>query len=601
MRVVVLQSAAGIAPRCRSPRSTRATGSRCTRPDELDRRRSRFPAIARRQWFRKVGTRAAQAISKVVMAWPRRTGATAGRALGAGDGAVRIALGSVGADRRPARRAPKRRWPAARRIDDAQRILVEEIAPIDDIRSTAEYRRRVAANLLARFLDRRRNAGRIILAPVTRPFPHESRRRLRSEIWDAAPACGTTRTRWRANGVDVDLVGLEGHAAAARRSPTIRASRSTAWRCPRLKIRGACIGSTVRRGRAVRRDAHRASGSGGIAADAAAAGPRARPESAGVSDAGGHAGSRCAVAACGSSSTGTTSATRCCSCGSGQWHPAVRLARWLERRDARRVDANLCVSRGLAAFLESRFGVTHAQRAVRPAGVRVRADRARRARALPAGAVRAARASAASTVGFIVCPTSWTEDEDFDVVIDAVMRLEERIRGWEAGESRPAFPGSGDSGDRRRRAARGVRAALRRPAGATDSAARALARARGLSARRRQRRSGSVPPSLLVGPRHPDEDCRSVRRRRAGAARSTTARAWPSACATATTVCCSRTARQLADVLFDLFETFPADQTALERLRTGARKLAQPTWEEGWTREARPVLLRSSYNGRRLI
>jgi beta-1,4-mannosyltransferase len=28
----------------------------------------------------------------------------------------------------------------------------------------------------------------------------------------------------------------------------------------------------------------------------------------------------------------------------GQWHPAVRLARWFERRDARRVDANLCGS-----------------------------------------------------------------------------------------------------------------------------------------------------------------------------------------------------------------------------------------------------------------
>jgi xanthine dehydrogenase iron-sulfur cluster and FAD-binding subunit A len=29
--------------------------------------------------------------------------------------------------------------------------MLDEIAPIDDIRSTAEYRRRVAANLLARF------------------------------------------------------------------------------------------------------------------------------------------------------------------------------------------------------------------------------------------------------------------------------------------------------------------------------------------------------------------------------------------------------------------------------------------------------------------
>ena len=51
------------------------------------------------------------------------------------------------------------------------------------------------------------------------------------------------------------------------------------------------------------------------------------------------------------------------------------------------------------------------------------------------------------------------------------------------------------------------------------------------------------------------------------------------------------TSRQLADVLFDLFETFPADQTSLERLRAGARKSARPTWEEGWAREARPVLL----------
>ena len=39
-------------------------------------------------------------------------------------------------------------------LEEAQRILMDEIAPIDDIRSTAEYRRRVAANLLARLLDR---------------------------------------------------------------------------------------------------------------------------------------------------------------------------------------------------------------------------------------------------------------------------------------------------------------------------------------------------------------------------------------------------------------------------------------------------------------
>ena len=41
----------------------------------------------------------------------------------------------------------------------------------------------------------------------------------------------------------------------------------------------------------------------------------------------------------------------------GRWNPAVRLARWYERRDARRVDANICVSRGMAVWLENRFNV----------------------------------------------------------------------------------------------------------------------------------------------------------------------------------------------------------------------------------------------------
>ena len=99
-----------------------------------------IPAIRGAQWFRKVGTRAAQAISKVVMA---------GVASSA-DGCVRIALGSVAPT---VVRAPRTEaaLAAGATLEDAQRTLLEEIAPIDDIRSTAEYRRRVASNLLARF------------------------------------------------------------------------------------------------------------------------------------------------------------------------------------------------------------------------------------------------------------------------------------------------------------------------------------------------------------------------------------------------------------------------------------------------------------------
>src|SRR4051812_11132354 len=123
----------------------------------------------------------------------------------------------------------------------------------------------------------------------------------------------------------------------------------------------------------------------------------------------------------------------------GQWHPAVRLARWLERRDARHADAHLTVSRGLAEFLKSRFGLKEASVLYdRPAAIfspMARGDRERYRQAL------LTRLGIHSTlVGFLVCPTSYTEDEDFDVVIDGVLRLEDRIRGWEAAGPSRRFP-----------------------------------------------------------------------------------------------------------------------------------------------------------------
>ena len=107
-----------------------------------------IPRIQGRQWFRKVGTRAAQSISKVVMAAVSGT-------RGKGQAAPRIALGSVAPTviRLPLTEAA---LASGASITDAQRVLLDEIAPIDDVRSTAEYRRRVAANLLAGFWSERR-------------------------------------------------------------------------------------------------------------------------------------------------------------------------------------------------------------------------------------------------------------------------------------------------------------------------------------------------------------------------------------------------------------------------------------------------------------
>jgi CO/xanthine dehydrogenase FAD-binding subunit len=114
--------------------------------------RIRIPLAADREMrFRKVGTRRAQAISKVVLSVAWR-----------GDGTwrdVRIALGSVAAT--PIRAhgtedALEGHQPTPETTDRAAETLAGELSPIDDVRSTAEYRRLVAARILHRIV---RDAG----------------------------------------------------------------------------------------------------------------------------------------------------------------------------------------------------------------------------------------------------------------------------------------------------------------------------------------------------------------------------------------------------------------------------------------------------------
>jgi CO/xanthine dehydrogenase FAD-binding subunit len=117
--------------------------------------RVRIPLVPDRQVrFRKVGTRRAQAISKVVMA-------LAWRAANDGDPwtDVRLALGSVAATtvRTPATEAVlEGARPTRETADAAVAALTAEILPIDDVRSTADYRRTVAGRVLDRLL---RDAG----------------------------------------------------------------------------------------------------------------------------------------------------------------------------------------------------------------------------------------------------------------------------------------------------------------------------------------------------------------------------------------------------------------------------------------------------------
>ena len=134
---IVLVSAAG---ERRVPFVSYYTGYRTSvrREDELI-AAIEVPRIDGRQWWCKVGTRRAQAISKVMMAAVRGP-------------LVRVAVGSV-APTVVRLRHTEDALSALTPLRDAQRILADEITPIDDVRSTAEYRRRVCANLLAQFWE----------------------------------------------------------------------------------------------------------------------------------------------------------------------------------------------------------------------------------------------------------------------------------------------------------------------------------------------------------------------------------------------------------------------------------------------------------------
>lgn len=93
------------------------------------------------QYYLKVGTRAAQAISKVVFAGARI------------DGLARLSWGSVAPTTIRSLKTEEAIQQGAA-ANEAWEILDTEIKPIDDIRSTAGYRRLVSRRILADFLQK---------------------------------------------------------------------------------------------------------------------------------------------------------------------------------------------------------------------------------------------------------------------------------------------------------------------------------------------------------------------------------------------------------------------------------------------------------------
>jgi len=109
-----------------------------------------FPAqeLGTVQYWRKVGTRKAQSISKVMVAATARVNSGVIHGLRIGVGAV----AAVPIRARAAEMAGEGMAVSEATADAVHDAMKAEITPIDDVRSTAAYRAQVAGNLLRRFV-----------------------------------------------------------------------------------------------------------------------------------------------------------------------------------------------------------------------------------------------------------------------------------------------------------------------------------------------------------------------------------------------------------------------------------------------------------------
>lgn len=121
----------------------------------------------------------------------------------------------------------------------------------------------------------------------------------------------------------------------------------------------------------------------------------------------------------------------------GEDHRAVRALKRSERRWARRADAHLTVSRTFAEWLQREWGIGATVVYDRPTAVFAKPalDAASRlwerlARELHLGARR---------LPLVVGPTSWTPDEDFDLLLESLERAERTLTAMR-GEGDPASP-----------------------------------------------------------------------------------------------------------------------------------------------------------------
>lgn len=111
----------------------------------------------------------------------------------------------------------------------------------------------------------------------------------------------------------------------------------------------------------------------------------------------------------------------------GERHRAVKAIKRSEKRWAKRADAHLTVSKALADWLAREYRVKATVVYDRPGAAFTRSS-------IDEAAELWTRISKAAGLNalrppIVVCPTSWTPDEDFDLMLEALERAERQLRG----------------------------------------------------------------------------------------------------------------------------------------------------------------------------
>ena len=256
-----------------------------------------------------------------------------------------------------------------------------------------------------------------------------------SVIWAAARACSTTRSPWPSTTARSISSGLEGaplHAALTA-EPRLHSHRLSDRR-----VQFARRGRAPAASSAVGRACVDAGGEAARGADASAKARRdPRAKSTGDPDAARSPGWSRAHAAPSSSSTGTTSRTPSLRCA---WASSIApCARWRAASAAGRA-APMRIWRcreALADMAATHLGHHGHGRLRSPASVFSKPDLAvsaelwqRLARDLSLGPRR---------IPIVVCPTSWTPDEDFDLLLETLERTERKLVEVK-GKAEPATP-----------------------------------------------------------------------------------------------------------------------------------------------------------------